>query len=192
MKNTMKTIGLTAVVALTLTACGGGGGGSDTPDYTPHPYDAPPISAADKNAYLNAVNNARATGRTCGSLGFFPAVPPLSWSDALYKAAYEHSEDMATSKVFEHIGSGTNSDWTAQVQELGIPSNPEDRGINNGAISSNDALGENIAKGSTNLGAIINAWLKSDGHCLTIMEEQHKTMGMARVGSYWTLDLLYK
>jgi len=178
----MKTIGLTAVVALTLTACGGGGG-SDTPDYTPHPYDAPPISAADKNAYLSAVNNARATGRTCGALGFFPAVAPLSWNDENYKTAYEHTEDMSTTGNFSHQGSNTASDWTAQVQELGKGSYPDERGFNNGMTEN---AGENIAKGTTSASAVINAWLDSDTHCINIMDENWKKIGVSRVGSYWT------
>jgi len=189
MRNTMKAIGLAALTAMALTACGGGGGGDN---YTPHPYDAPPISEADKNAYLSAVNNARATGRTCGSLGYFPPAPPLTWNNALYTSAYEHTEDMSVSGVFSHIGSGTESDWTSQVQELGRGSNSNDRGVNNGAFSDNEGVGENLGKGFGNIGSVVNAWLKSEGHCQTIMEDYWKTTGIARVGSYWTLELGFK
>ena len=183
MKTTMKTIGLAAVTALTLVGCGGGGGGSD---YTPHPYDAPPISETLKAQYLNTVNQARSVGRTCGELGYFPPAPPLTWSDALYKSAYEHSEDMATVDVLSHDGSGTNSDWTANVQELGRGSTVAERAINNGATEITD---ENAGYGSTSLSVLMDAWLKSDGHCAGVMYDRAKNLGMARVGLYWSMEL---
>lgn len=187
--NMKKVTNLTlvaAVAVLALVGCGGGGGGDN---YTAHPYDAPPISEADKAAYLNAVNQARSVGRTCGQYGFLPAVPPLTWNDAFYKAAYEHSEDMSISGVFEHIGSGTNSDWTANVQELGRASTPDDRDRNNGYTNINGG-GENIVMGAGSLEIAFNTWLKSAGHCSLIMEDLKKgDFALARVGSYWTMEI---
>jgi len=180
----MKTITLATIATLALVGCGGGGGDN----YTAHPYDAPPISESVKAEYLNAVNQARSVGRTCGELGYFPPAPPLAWSDALYKSAYEHSEDMSVSGVFEHIGSGTNSDWTAQVQELGRGSNLDDRARNNGYTI---GAGENILMGTRSLKTAFNAWLESDGHCSLIMEDdfKHGDYALAKVGSYWTMRI---
>jgi len=183
MKTTMKTIGLVAVATLALVGCGGGGGDN----YTTHPYDAPPISQTDKSIYLKEINTIRATGRTCGSLGFFPAVDPLNWSNALYKASYEHSEDMSVSGVFEHVGSGTNSDWTAQVQELGKGSDLDDRAKNNGYIS---GAGENILMGTNSMSLAFDTWLKSDSHCALIMEDlKNGDYALAKVGIYWTMRI---
>jgi len=184
MKNTMKTIGL--VTALALVGCGGGGSKDD--GYVAHPYDAPPISESLKNEYLTAVNNARAVGRTCGELGFFPAAAPLVWDDRLYKAAYEHSEDMASANHFEHSGSGTASDWTAQVQELGRGSTIEERAKNNGYFFTGH-VDENIGFGSNSLTVMMDAWLNSDGHCVGIMWKDTKGLGMAKVGKYWSMEL---
>ena len=186
MKNTIKTLSITAIAALTFTACSVGG---EDDNYTPHPYDAPPISEALKHEYLTAINTARATGQTCGALGFFPPAPPLVWGDPHYRAAYEHSEDMATVGVLTHDGSGTNSDWTAQVQELGRGSTPGERMRNNGVKQDFRGGAENAGAGHANTNEILNGWLASDGHCGAIMEKNFSKMGMAHVGIYWTLIL---
>jgi uncharacterized protein YkwD len=33
---------------------------------------------------------------------------------------------------------------------------------------------------------VVDAWLKSPGHCKNIMNKNYKEMGVARVGTYWT------
>ena len=184
-RNNLLVAGLTV---LTLVGCGSGGGDS----YQAHPYDAPPISEALKNEYLTAINNARSVGRSCGEYGFYPAVSPVAWNNKLYKAALEHSRDMAYSNHFEHDGSGGEYDWTAQVQELGRGSNISDRGDNNGET----ILGENIAAGTVNIDRTIKIWLKSDGHCTLLMDKDNKEVGLAHAYSsaskyknYWTLDV---
>lgn len=189
MKSKFTQIGLTATVAIFLTACGGGSSGSSSGSASVEsfPYDAPPISEANKAAYLAAVNNARATGRSCGSAGFYEAAPALMWNDGLYKAAYEHSQDMDTTGILTHSGSGGNSDWTAQVLNLGRASNLGDRIQNNtGERSSSSAYYENAAKGFTSLSRVMAAWLSSDGHCSAIMSKESREIGVAKVGVYWT------
>ena len=186
MKNTIKTITLATITTIALTACGGGGGDS-TPGYTAHPYDAPGISEADKNAYLSAVNNARSVGRSCGALGWYDATAPLTWNDGLYRAAYEHSQDMDATDYYEHEGSGTASDWTAQVQELGRGSYFGERTQNNNAPQA-ILQAENIAADYTSINSVMNAWLASDGHCSSIMDGSTIEFGMARVGNYWTQE----
>ena len=97
-----------------------------------HPYPTPQIDANIKKRYLKAVNSMRSKGRRCGRKGYYAAVPALVWSDALYRAAYEHSADMSVQNRLMHGGSYTNSDWTAKVQHLGRASNFKDRMENNG------------------------------------------------------------
>lgn len=142
-------------------------------------------------AYLAAINQARATQQDCGSRGVFPATTPLAWNDKLYKAAYQHSNDLATSNTFSHSGSGTASDWTGTA--LGRPSSMVDR------IESYEydwqSLGENIAAG-TNTDTpekVIQQWLDSDGHCANLMNTRYTEIGMAMVKNtnatythYWT------
>lgn len=180
MKVTIKQTVVATVATLTLIGCGGG---DNKEEKIVHPYDAPAISQADKNAYLSAVNGARSVGRTCGD-GYYPAVAPVVWNDALYKASYEHTEDMSVNNHFEHYGSGQNSDWTAQILEVGRGSEMTERVDMNGYTK--NGAGENIAEGFGNLNSVMNAWLASTGHCINIMGESKTDFGMAKVGNYWT------
>jgi uncharacterized protein YkwD len=45
---------------------------------------------------------------------------------------------------------------------------------------------ENIAVGYTSEQAVIDGWLKSDGHCKNIMNANVSEMGVATSGAYWT------
>ena len=185
MNRTIRVISLAAIASLMLVGCGSsdsdssGGTGLDS-----HPYDAPPISEADKSAYLNAINNARASARNCGSK-HFEATSPLVWNDPRYRAAYEHNEDMVNSGgTISHTGSGTASDWTAQILELGRGSRPHERVENNGARSPNN--GEVAAKGPNSINAVVALWLGSPAHCEAIMTPYGINLGVARLGVYWT------
>lgn len=161
-----------------------------TSTYTAYPYEAPAISESDRDAFLAAVNNMRSEPRDCGSYGIMPATTPLVWNDALYKAAYEHNVDMAEADYDDHTGSGEASDWTAQVQELGRGSTPEERAKNNGY---SEGAGENLWASPKTLDVTINGWMASDGHCYNIMWSGYSTLGMShyvdggsRWGDYWT------
>ena len=189
LKKLLGTVGLISASVL-FVGCGGGGSGSGV-EYVA--YDAPAISASQKKEFLDAVNEARAVGRECGKYGYMPAVPAVVWNDALYKASYEHSDDMATSNMYtSHDGTGTENDWTAQVLDLGRGSKSGERAKNNGY--SNSAWGENVAAGYSTTKDVMDAWLKSEGHCRNIMWQDHEDVGMAIVRnensqykSYWTL-----
>lgn len=185
-----KTILLTTALmaSVALTGCGANGGSTD--GYEAHPYDAPPISESVKIEYLRAVNNARSAGRTCGQYGFFPATTPLTWDNNLYTTAYEHTQDMAEENFFSHNGSGGNSDWTYNVQELNTASTFSDRAINNNAKYADS---ENIGAGIAGVDAIVNAWIKSPAHCSSLMDNTARFLGMAKVENgnseykvYWT------
>jgi len=198
----MKKIILYSVVYFTLIGCGGGSdslGTNNTPNggasgNNSQAFDAPAIEASTKQAYLVAINNARAMQQNCGVEGIKPATTPLAWSDELYYAAYEHSEDLAESNTFLHNGSGTSSDWTAEVKNLAKGSTYIDRIANNG-YTNYRTIGENIA-GGTNRDLpqeAIDAWIKSDGHCANLMNPAYKDVGMGHVEKsesnlthYWT------
>ena len=193
----MRKLIVAAIAAWMITACSGGVGGNT--DYVP--FDAPPISDELKQEFVKAVNDARAVGRSCGHYGYFKPAPPLKWDDRLYRAAYEHSEDMAVGNMdvdgdgsgISHTGTGTENDWTAQVLNLGRGSKPPERVSNNGFSSRFG--GENIAAGYFSTNDVIDAWLSSDGHCSNIMDGEITHIGMAYVenndseyGWYWTQD----
>lgn len=126
-------------------------------------------STVKESTILALVNNARKSGCTCGST-VMPAVPPLTWNNLLEKAALLHSADMNKNNYFDH----TAPDG----------SNPGDRITQVGYTWL--AYAENIAKGYTAEQAVMDGWLKSEGHCKNIMSSKVKEMGVGRDGNYWT------
>ena len=200
----MKNITLGTIVTLFLIGCGGGSTSPiddeyvETPNYNYVPYNAPAIDEDTKNEYLTEINNARAERRKCGDT-WFDAVPPLKWSTELYNAAYEHNVDMVKADFFEHDGSGTVSDWTAQKLELGRGSTVVERGMNSGYPSS--FIGENITAnsiyGETSIEESITTFLNSPPHCENIMDKDYDYVGIAfydaynepsKYDTYWTQD----
>jgi uncharacterized protein YkwD len=158
-------------------------------------HQIPTISQSQKQKFLDAVNSARADTQDCGSEGIFAPAPALKWSDELYKAAYEHSRDMALHGIVEHYGTNTNSDWTAKDLKLGHGSHFYERVEHNG-YKNYKLVEENVA-GGTNLDdayEVVDAWLKSDGHCANLMNKDITDIGMALVKEntkythYWTQE----
>lgn len=150
------------------------------------------INSFTKQSYLDAINNARRVGRTCGVYGYYDAVPALSWSNELYKSAFEHTQDMAETNTFNHTGSNTQWDLTAKDLNLGNGSSMKDR-INYNGYTNWTHIGENIAAGSSTVDAVIAQWVSSDGHCVNIMSPNFIEVGMAHVlksgtdySNYWT------
>jgi uncharacterized protein YkwD len=183
-------------LAFVLAACGGSGGGgssstssatsaSTTPTTTPGTVPIETIVVAPEascniagfgQAMLDAVNQARATGRNCGT-DFYPAVAPLAWNTLLAVAAAGHSTDMANHNYFSHTGLDGRS--------------PKDRIDATGYLAS--YWGENIYAGSGDVAAAVNTWLNSPGHCANIMNSHFKDIGAAcaantssTYGHYWT------
>ena len=216
----MKKMYLSMVIALLLVGCGGGG--STTPPAATtneattttenvettnttseittttanesQSFDAPTIDAETKQSYLDAINAVRALEQDCGSEGIKPAVSALEWNDSLHKAAYEHSEDLAESDTFSHDGSGTDTDWTSQVQNLGRGSTTKERIENNGYTNWR-AIGENITAGTSwdIAEEAVQSWIESPPHCANLMSDNYTEVGMAMVKDtnslythYWT------
>ena len=208
MKILTSSILLTAT--LIINGCGGGSNPvssinnqplvqNQTPTLAPAPapvsgFTIPPLDEAVKHDYLDAINVARGNTQHCGSRGDFSAATPVKWNDALYKAAYAHSYDLAYSNTFSHTGSNTQYDITARELSLGQGSSADQRIEHNG-YTDWKTWGENIAAGSRRKTAqiVIDAWLDSDGHCANMMNPEFKEVGLALVtkeGStyenYWT------
>ena len=150
--------------------------------------DIPKISDAKKEAYIEAVNSARADEQNCGGT-VYKSTSPLKWSNALYKSSYEHAQDMDKNSMLEHDGSGKSSDWTAKDLGLNRGSEFDERVIHNG-YKHLTKVSENIARGSSLNTAqkVVDAWLKSPSHCATLMDPKVKDFGMAKVGDYWSQD----
>ena len=141
------------------------------------PQQIPAISSATIQEYLSVINAARAEARDCGNHGSFPAADPVTWSTQLYKAAYEHSQDLSTSNTFDHLGSGTISDWT------GYPQNKQsvfsERITNHGYVWAR--ISENLSAGTywDTAQEAVDSWIGSPGHCANLMDSGVTEVGMA-------------
>jgi len=122
---------------------------------------------------LDAINEQRGRTTDCGEYGVFPPVPPLEFNDLLRCTARAHSQDMAESDYFDHVGPAGDLPWDRM----------DDAGYDY------YAAGENIAAGFS-LGAdVVAAWVESDGHCANLMGSAYVETG---VGYYYDQDSTYR
>jgi uncharacterized protein YkwD len=192
----MKNITLATLTTLALVGCGGGGSTPDTAVNTEptqptttyqepivEPYNAPQINQDAINVYLSAINTARSKPQDCGVYGIMPAVAPVTWNDALYKASYEHSRDMAINGMHGHIGSATESDWTHTVLNTTAGSTVDERIAVNGYQGSRRYELANMVSGAIDNRSTaiehVNAYLASDAHCVGLMDAEANEAGMA-------------
>jgi uncharacterized protein YkwD len=124
-----------------------------------------------KDDMLAAVNTMRQAGCTCGDT-YMPPVKPLTWNDTLATAALAHARDMDANNYFNHI-SPTGTSPIQRAMAVGYTGN---------------YVTENIAKGYTSLGPLMEAWQKSEGHCKAIMDSLQTDMGAANVNTYWVQE----
>jgi len=140
---------------------------------------------------LEVINRARAEARDCndgrGMVG--PSVA-LKWNEDLYASSYEHSNDLAKSDTFSHVGSGTSYDITGS--NIGRASLFNERIKANGYVDY-EIIGENIAGGKDTIESALEAWIDSPAHCANIMEKEFTEIGVAVVVNsnskyrvYWT------
>jgi uncharacterized protein YkwD len=99
-----------------------------------------------------------------------PPVPELTWNGQLEQAALNHSIDMYQNDYFSHTGLN-GSDPGKRITAAGYTWR---------------TYGENIAKGQSSEQAVMDAWLKSEGHCKNIMGRNFREMGLGRAGNLWT------
>ena len=128
----------------------------------------------DIESVLSLVNKHRLAGATCGG-DRFSATSALQWDDALAKAALSHSNDMQSNGYFSHKGRN-GSNFSERVNDAGFEGSP---------------VGENIANGYSSEEAVIDDWVKSEGHCRNIMNGNATHIGVARSDkeAFWTMVL---
>ena len=187
--------GLIGLMAVALTACGASTG---TTAATPAPgalsgnsLVAPPQVASsqalspDEQTILNAVNAARAVPRDCDSTHHYGAAAPLTVNAELSSAALAHSQDMYKNGYIE-AAPHSGSDGSSPQQRI------EAAGYRNWT-----STGENVAAGYTVGGGadVVEAWLKSPGHCENIMNPKFREIGIsyvslrgARYNGFFTQD----
>ncbi|SFV66407.1 probable transmembrane protein [hydrothermal vent metagenome] len=181
----MREIGVWGIVSLLLIGCGGRGPKVGVENNTTIPRSGIYNRMDDEQTkYLKVINYARGIARECKSnevseesRGFFPAASPLTINHHLYKAAREHSIDLAKSNTFSHYGSQKDSDITGV--KLGHPSTFVERIKSNGYVGYR-AVGENILAGKSTIEDAVSVWLDSPGHCANIMNASYKEMGIAK------------
>ena len=144
---------------------------------------APSAGAAKMNAaavskqILEIINQARATGRSCGEK-FFGPVAPLLADPALARAAALHAQDMAEHGKFDHAG----SDGSTPAQR-----------VERAGFGEHRLVGENIAAGAMAPADVAQGWLASPAHCENIMDGRFTLTGVAFAENpasasrlYWT------
>jgi uncharacterized protein YkwD len=132
---------------------------------------------AAAQALLAQVNAARAKPRLCGQQRF-GAARPLTWSPALGAAAFTHSQSMAQSNYFSHVGPQGDT--------------PYDRA--KAAGYRGRQVGENMAAGQGSPTAAMAGWLASPGHCANLMNPLftqvgagYQALAASQNGIYWTM-----
>ncbi len=120
---------------------------------------------------LDSVNKLRLTGCTCGT-DLMPPVKKLSWNNNLASAAQAHAVDMYNNNYFDHISPGGTS--------------PIQRAISAGYTGM--YVGENIAKGYTNIGSVMQGWKNSSDHCKAMMDSLYIEMGAYSYNGYWVQE----
>ncbi|MEV1049393.1 CAP domain-containing protein [Streptomyces sp. NPDC049916] len=119
-----------------------------TPTKKPTPS---PTDATARSEVLALVNQERAKA----------GCSPLSTSAPLTSLAQNFSEDMAARGFFDHTDPDGDSPWDRAAQ-AGV------QGL----------AAENIARGQADARAVMEGWMKSDGHRANILNCDYKTIGI--------------
>lgn len=105
----------------------------------------------------------------------------LSLNTKLSQAAKAHAKDMNTRGYFRHQ-SPEGEDMEDRIRKTGyILDSFEKCDCRKWSY----AVGENIALGQPTPKAVVDAWMKSEGHRRNILSVQYNEMGFARSGKYW-------
>ncbi|TWH55007.1 Cysteine-rich secretory protein family protein [Dulcicalothrix desertica PCC 7102] len=131
--------------------------------------------ANSANEVIQLVNQARSQGRVCGNQRF-GAAGLLNRNGSLMNASQSHSTDMARTRKMSHTGSNGSS-----MSDRATRAGYRWRGI-----------AENVAAGQKSSRSVVQAWLKSPGHCKNIMNPNYNEagLGLARGRNnvlYWTM-----
>lgn len=165
-----------ALIALCATiGVGAHAAGAGTVVHLPIVASAsPPTATPDPIAEIEGrigalINQARAS----------EGLPPLTVCSELMRAARRHSADMAAHDFCDHDGSDGST--------------PGQRITDAGYVW--HACGENVAAGYPSPEAVVDAWLRSDGHRAAILSDVYADMGVGYAYGpggyqrYYTVDL---
>src|SRR5690606_33505558 len=133
-----------------------------------------PSWAALEQGIVDAVNERRTSGATCGG-ETFSCTHPLVMDPALRCASRLHSKDMADRGFFSHDNPSGEDPWV-RIDAAGFTGR---------------AAGENIAAGNSTAEATVEQWMSSSGHCRNIMNPDYEFIGVGYhpggdYGHLWT------
>ena len=138
------------------------------------------LPVADVLQRLNAV---RASGKACHAAGPMTVGTPLIWSEGLAAAAMTQSREMAVLNRMSHRDS-ENRNLGERLRAQGYVFT---------------LAAENVAVGYPSLDEVVDAWLKSEGHCENLMSGAVLELGLACIDGtdigirgerrFWTLVL---
>jgi uncharacterized protein YkwD len=128
---------------------------------------------------LNHINHLRAQGAVCGGVNY-PPTKPLRWSSKLQQAADTHSHDMASHNYFNHTSASNGSTLPERLRGVGY---------------NYRAAGENLGAGPATVAQVIDMWVASPAHCVTMMTADFAELGVScknnsnsHYKTYWTLN----
>jgi uncharacterized protein YkwD len=120
---------------------------------------------------LVLVNKIRSQNQKCGG-SVFEAVGPIKLNEKLSLAALNHAKDMSDKNYFAH----TSPDGKTILDRILL------------VKYAPSYWAENIYVGygyQPDVEEAVAAWLKSPGHCQTLMNPTFKEMGLSAYNSYW-------
>ena len=157
------------------------------PEQQPHPLLQPQSSYGDatcasashfQSDMLNRVNRIRAAGAVCGAVRY-PPIGPLRWNSKLQQAAAAHSHDMADHNFLNHKSATNGTTMSERLRSVGYRF---------------QAAGENIGAGPATVAQVVDMWVASPGHCVTLMTAKFVDLGASCKNNsnsyyktYWTL-----
>ncbi|MFC4455825.1 CAP domain-containing protein [Deinococcus sonorensis] len=154
--------------------------GSDGPLLRTVRFQSGPVpgNLAFDQEVVRLTNRARAQGWDCTRQApGGPALSALALNDRLSEAARAQSVGMALGRYFAHVSAVDGSDPFQRIDATGYRGRAE---------------AENIAAGQTTPQQVVDAWLRSPGHCHNIMGD-YTEIGVAYAalqgsvyGQYWT------
>ncbi|MFZ1379819.1 MAG: CAP domain-containing protein [Saprospiraceae bacterium] len=119
---------------------------------------------------LILINKLRSKNCSCGNQQYSKQ-KPLAYNKKLEKAAAIHARDLYSRKVLSHIGkNGSKVQDRIKAQGYNWKS-----------------YAENVAEGYETIEEVFDAWMKSKGHCKSIMGN-YQEFGIFKVNDYWVLD----
>jgi uncharacterized protein YkwD len=119
--------------------------------------------AVSVDAALQRLNALRQLGAVCRAAGERLMAPPLRWNDRLAGAAAIQAAEMATlQRMVHHDAAGRG--LVARLVAVGYGFRSAD---------------ENIAVGQESLEMVLDDWLASEAHCLTLMNPAVVEVGLA-------------